>query len=591
MRLKPAAMQTPTPRRRLWGYVAPYKGTIALGIACTLAANVALLAGPIVVRHVVDGLTAGMTRAHLLGYGGLLLGLALLRSTFLFFQRRRMALAARNLEYDLSVDFYAHLQKLPLHFFERHRTGDLMTRATSDLSAVRMIVGAVVMYSANTVFATALILPLMVSISWRLTLVSFLALPLVAVATRALSRRLHDEAERVQEHASLVASRAQESFAGVRVVRAYLQERAEVESFRRANRELVNRNVKLIHLTAVYYPVLRFFAALGFLGALWYGGSLTLREEITVGQFVQFALYLEGLVLPLHEFGWVVSLYQRGMASMGRIHEMLSVEPDGSAAAASGGPGAEIRGGIEFRDLTFAYPGAAEPVLREVSLRVRPGQTVAFVGGVGAGKSTLLSLVPRMYAAGAGQLLIDDRPVEKIPLDALRSAIGFVPQETFLFSMTVGESIAWGAAGAGAEEVARAAREAGLAEDIEDFPRGYETVVGERGVALSGGQRQRAAIARALIRRPRILILDDALSSVDTQTEAKILSHLRRVRRGQTNLISSHRLSTVKDADLIVVLADRRVAELGTHDELMSRGGVYARLYARQMLEEELAAN
>jgi ATP-binding cassette subfamily B protein len=573
-----------------WRYVGPYKGVVALGVACTLAANLAMLAGPWVLRHAIDGLTAGVTRPKLLGYGGLLVGVAAVRAAFLFLQRRLMALAARNLEYDLSVDFYGHLQKLPPHFFERHRTGDLMTRATSDLVAVRVIVGAVIMYSTNTLFAATLVLPLMLLINWRLTLLCFAALPLVAVATRLMSKRLHDESGLVQEHASLVASRAQESFAGVRVVRAFRQERAEVESFRRVNADLVKRNVRLTHLTAAYYPILRFLVALGFLGAFWYGGSLTLRDEITVGQFVQFTLYLEGLVMPLHEFGWVVSLYQRGMASMKRIHKIMCAEP---AASAPGGDGraADLRGEIEFRGLTFTYPGEAEPALEEISLRVRAGQTVAFVGGVGSGKSTLLGLVTRMFEAGPGQLLIDGEPVELIPLDALRAAVGYVPQETFLFSMTLGENIAWGAAGAGREQVERAAAEAGLADDIEGFPLGLETPVGERGAALSGGQRQRAAIARALIRRPRILVLDDALSSLDTQTEAKILAQLRRVRRGQTNLLSSHRLSTVRDADLIVMLEGRRVAEAGSHDELMARGGAYARLYARQLLEEELAIN
>jgi ATP-binding cassette subfamily B protein len=589
LRLKPGEAQTLTPRQTFWRYVAPYKGVVALGVACTLAANLALLAGPWVLRHAIDDLTAGVSRPKLLGYGGLLVGVAAVRAAFLFLQRRLMALAARNLEYDLSVDFYGHLQKLPPHFFERHRTGDLMTRATSDLVAVRVIVGAVIMYSTNTLFAAALVLPLMLSINWRLTLLSFAALPLVAVATRVMSKRLHDESGLVQEHAALVASRAQESFAGVRVVRAFRQERAEVESFRRVNADLVKRNVRLTHLTAAYYPILRFLVALGFLGAFWYGGGLTLRDEITVGQFVQFTLYLEGLVMPLHEFGWVVSLYQRGMASMKRVHKIMCAEP--AASAPGEGRAADIRGEIEFRGLTFTYPGREEPALEEVTLRVPAGLTVAFVGGVGSGKSTLLGLVPRMYEAGPGQLLIDGEPVERIPLDALRAAVGYVPQETFLFSTTLGENIAWGAEGAGREEVERAAAEAGLADDVEGFPLGLETPVGERGAALSGGQRQRAAIARALIRRPRILVLDDALSSLDTQTEAKILARLRRVRRGRTNLLSSHRLSTVRDADLIVMLEGRRVAEAGTHDELMARGGPYARLYARQLLEEELATN
>jgi ATP-binding cassette subfamily B protein len=574
----------------LWRYAAPQKGIIALAVACVLVANLATLAGPAILRYAIDGLTVGVTHAKLLEYGGLLLGVALLRSAFFFFQRRLMARAARNLEYNLSIDFYAHLQRLPLQFFERHRTGDLMTRATSDLAAVRMIVGAVVMYSTNTIFATALTLPVMLSISWRLTLISFVALPLVAIATRVMSKKIHDESGRVQEHAALVASQAQESFAGVRVVRAFRQERVEVESFRRVNRELVRHNEKLIHLTAAYYPTLRFLVATGFLGAFWYGGLLTLRQEISVGQFVQFTLYLGGLVVPLHEFGWVVNLFQRGMASMQRIHEIMSAEP-AAEAAVQGGRNQEIKGEIEFRNLTFAYPGAAGTVLRDINLRIRPGQTVAFVGGVGAGKSTLLSLVPRMYESATGCLLIDGRAAEEIPLDTLRASIGYVPQETFLFSLTVAENIAWGAAKASREEIEQAALEAGLADDIGELPGGFETPVGERGASLSGGQRQRTAIARALIRRPRILILDDALSSVDTQTEAQILSHLRRVRRGQTNLISSHRLSTIKDADLIVLLEDQRIAELGTHDELIDRGGAYARLYARQLLEEKLATN
>jgi ATP-binding cassette subfamily B protein len=578
-----------TPLRKLISYFLPYKRILIGGTACVLMTNVVKVTSPLVLRHAVDDLAANLRHSTLLFYAGMLIAIALTQGVFLFAQRRLLINMSRDIEYDLRGDFYSHLQKLPFEFYQTHRTGDLMARATNDLSAVRMIVGPALMYSMNTVFAMALLIPLMVSISWRLTLLAFLSMPLVATATNYFSKRIHDRFEKVQEYFGTVSNRAQESFAGVRVIRAYTQEAAEIESFKDVNREFVNRNLKLIRLSGIFHPILQFFIGLGFIAVLWFGGSLVVSGKISVGQFVQFTLYLGLLVWPMIALGWVINIFQRGMASMGRMHKIMSIEPAIRDAGGTEGITA-IEGEIEFRNLTFRYGEAGDPALNDINLHIEPGQTVAFVGGVGSGKSTMMNLVTRLLDAEPEQVLIDGRSIRDIPLAVLRASIGYVPQETFLFSDTIAENIAFGVDNATSEEIERAAIEAGIAEDILEFPEGFATLVGERGITLSGGQKQRTAIARALIRRPRILILDDALSSVDTYTEEKILGHLRRIMSGRTSLIVSHRVSTVKDADLIVVLEDGRIAERGTHDSLIARGGLYAELYEKQLLEEELAA-
>ncbi|MEW6125478.1 MAG: ABC transporter ATP-binding protein [Acidobacteriota bacterium] len=578
-----------TPFKKLVSYFAPYKGKVAFGIVCVFLTNLLKLNSPIVLRNAVDTLTQNTTQGKLYEYAGLVILIAVAQGIFLFTQRRVLINMSRDIEYDLRNDFYEHLQKLPFEFYQKNRTGDLMARATNDLGQVRMIVGPALMYTANTVFSFVLMLPIMFRISWQLTLMAFCSVPLVAFATHYFSKRIHDRFQEVQEYFGTVSNRAQESLSGVRVIRAYAQEQAEINQFRQVNREYVNRNLNLIKLSAIFHPLLQICIGLGFIAVLWFGGRLVIQDQITVGQFFQFNLYLGYLIWPMIALGWVINIFQRGMASMERMHKIMSVEPAiRDTEETQNIP--EIRGEIEFRNLTFYYEGAKEPALRDINLHIAAGQTVAFVGAVGSGKSTITNLVPRLLDAERGQVLIDGHPIQEIPLRVLRSSIGYVPQETFLFSENLAENIAFGVEQAGREEIEQSAEEAGIATDIKEFPKGFETLVGERGITLSGGQKQRTAIARALIRRPKILILDDSLSAVDTYTEEKILHHLREIMVGRTSLIVSHRVSTVKDADLIVVLENGRIVERGDHESLIAHGGLYAELYEKQLLEEELAA-
>jgi ATP-binding cassette, subfamily B, multidrug efflux pump len=575
---------------------------------CVVLSSTFQLLGPWVLKFAIDDLSRAVTRQKLVTYASLILAVACVRAVFLFLMRRIIIGASREIEYDIRNDFFSKLEQMPLAYYQARRTGDLMSRATNDLNAVRMMIGPAVMYSASTILVFAVAIVLMSSIDARLTLIALIPLPLVSISVKYFGSAIHRRFEAIQAQLAHLSAIVQEALAGVRVVRAYNQEEFETERFKAANVEYLRRNRVLIRLQGLFYPSMTLFLGFGSLLVLWVGSREVINGRITLGEFVAFNSYLVMLSWPMIAFGWVTNMLQRGMASWKRMLDVLEATPEISDVnVTAAGRSVVLSGAIEIRDLTFTYPGSDRPVLQDISLQIPPGETAAFVGATGSGKSTLIALLPRLQDPPSGTVFLDGRDVREIPLERLRGAIGFVPQEPFLFSEEIAGNIAFGvhqpsgegshpASGhADAAELDRRMREAAavarLDKDVESFPRGYETAVGERGITLSGGQKQRTALARALMVDPRVLILDDALSAVDTYTEEEILTRLRGVMRQRTSIIVAHRISTVRDADQIFVLDHGRIVERGDHNGLVARGGLYAALYKKQLLEEELSAS
>jgi len=570
-------------------YFRPYRRNLALGLLCILATSVLSLIAPLIIGAAIDRLSEMVDVTALLRYAGLLVLVTLIKTIFHFFQRVLLINVSRHIEFDLRQRFYSHLQKLHAGFFTEHPTGDLMARATNDLEAVRQLSGPAIMYGTNTLFTAVGALIFMIDIHFGLTLLALAVLPLVALITQFLGKRIHFHFQRVQEQFATLTSKVQENLSGARVIRAYVQEDAERQAYDRLNRDYVERNRILILWNSAMRPAIQGLMGAAFAGILAYGGLLMLEKTITVGDFVAFNIFLGKMAWPMIAIGWVVNLAQRGSVSLTRIQDIFNTEP----AIRDREPldlDSTVQGRLDFDQLSFTYPKHAEPALHEIDLSIEAGSTVAFVGRTGCGKTTLMSQVPRILEPPMGSLRIDGRDIHRIPLDTLRSAMAMVPQETFLFSVTLGENISFGRPDASIEEIERAAMLAGLDADMSAFPRGFDTLVGERGVTLSGGQKQRVALARAILRDPQVLLLDDCLSAVDAQTEERILSNLRTVFPGRTVLMATHRVAAARLCDQIVVLDRGRVMDRGTHDQLVARPGFYSDLNRRQHLEEQLAA-
>ncbi len=569
-------------------YFIRHKKKLLWGFVFILLSNISSVYVPIIIRDSIDQLKKNVSTDELLNYALLIVGVTFFSGVFRFLIRETIIVSSRLIEFDMRNDFWGHLQKLPMKFFQNTKTGDIMAHATNDINAVRNFFGPAVMYSVDTATTFVLTIAIMITIDPVLTLLSLIPFPILSFLVYKLGKKIHKRFTAIQEHFSVLTAKAQENLSGIRIVKAYVREAFEIDSFRNLSREYFKKNMKLVKIQAFFFPLMFMIIGTSMIIIMWFGGIMVIDEKLTLGELTAFILYLGYLIWPAIAFGWVTNIVQQAAASQKRLNAILHLEPEISKASTSDADQINIRGDIEFRNVTFRYRENLEPVLENINLKIPAGSTLAIVGYTGSGKSTLVNLIPHLHPVTEGEILIDKININEISLGSLRENIGCVPQETFLFSDTLKNNIGYGLNEIDETKIFSSAEAAHLIQEIEDFPKGFETIVGERGITLSGGQKQRTAIARAVAKNPKILILDDCLSAVDTNTEEMILKKLRTIMAQRTSIIISHRISTVKDADNIIVLNDKKIAEQGTHDELIALGGIYAELYNKQLLEKEL---
>lgn len=578
---------------RLKPYLLRYKKTLCWGLLTIIGSNIFTVIQPMFLGKAVDELIRGFEKhtistSDLLLWAGLIVGFALIAGFFTFLTRQTIIVTSRHIEYDLRNDFLSHLQKLSYSFFQNKSTGDLMAHATNDIGAVRNVLGPGIMYPSDTILTLTFVLTMMFMSDWQLTLLALIPMPFVSFSVYKLSKQVNKVFTARQEQFSRLTTHAQETLSGIRVVKAYVREAFEEMKFRNLSLEYLKKNLILAKVQSIMWPLMFVLIGFSLIITIYFGGIRVIEDKMTIGTLTAFTVYLGMLIWPMIAFGWVANLLQQGAASMKRIITIMDTEPEIQDTKQTNYSIKEIQGSIEFKNVTFTHKNAYQPILKKINLKIETGMTVAIVGYTGTGKSTLISLIPRLYDVSEGEILIDGINIKNIPLEILRTNIGFVPQETFLFSETIAENISYGVDNSSLDDLTGASEISQLAKDIHEFPKQFDTIVGERGITLSGGQKQRTSIARAIMRNPIILLLDDALSAVDTYTEEKILHRLREFMKGRTSVIISHRISTVKDADLIIALQNGEIAERGNHEQLISLNGIYADLYKKQLLEQEL---